>query len=300
VRLGIVTPVLTRLPRAHAEWEARAGIDTVERVVVAAERLGYEFATCSEHVAIPAEVATTRGATYGDPLATFGYLAAHTTTIHFATFVLVLGYHHPLAIAKRYGTLDRICAGRLILGVGVGSLEEEFALLDASFEDRGARGDDAVRAVRAAFGVAEPAYRGSHYTFDGFVVDLTAYNGRRPSGSVVALAARFVARSSSPMAGRRSRSGPQPWACSSSRPAAPTPGPGARPRSRLSCNRCRPWIPSVRRTGPAPRSTSTVPRVRPPWPCGSCITPPTITWSNSPRWSRSSPRDCQVVMMARA
>ena len=171
VRLGIVTPVLTRLPRAHAAWEADAGIDEVEHVVAAAERLGYEFATCSEHVAIPRDVAATRGSTYWDPLPTFGYLAAHTTTIQFATFVLVLGYHHPLAIAKRYGTLDRICDGRLILGVGVGSLEEEFALLDASFEDRGARGDDAVRAVRAAFGIAEPTYRGSHYAFDGFVVD---------------------------------------------------------------------------------------------------------------------------------
>ncbi len=171
MRLGIVTPVLTRLPRAHAAWETDAGIDEVEHVVATAERLGYEFATCSEHVAIPGDVAATRGATYWDPLPTFGYLAARTTTIQFATFVLVLGYHHPLAIAKRYGTLDRISGGRLILGVGVGSLEEEFALLDAPFEDRGVRGDDALRAVRAAFGVAVPTYHGSHYHFEGFVVD---------------------------------------------------------------------------------------------------------------------------------
>ncbi len=172
MQLGIVTPVLTRLPRAHAAWEADARASTtVEHVVVAAERLGYEFATCSEHVAIPRDVAATRGATYWDPLPTFGYLAARTTTIRFATFVLVLGYHHPLTIAKRYGTLDRICDGRLILGVGVGSLEEEFRLLDASFEDRGARGDDALRALRDTFGVEQPTYHGSHYEFDGFVVD---------------------------------------------------------------------------------------------------------------------------------
>jgi len=173
MRLGIVTPVLTRLPRAHARWEAEAGIAEVERVVVAAERLGYEFATCSEHVAIPVDVARVRGATYWDPLATFGYLAARTSTIRLATFVLVLGYHHPLAIVKRYGTLDRVCGGRLILGVGVGSLEEEFELLGALFEDRGARADDAIGAVRAAFGVTEPSYTGSHYSFSGLVVDPT-------------------------------------------------------------------------------------------------------------------------------
>ena len=171
MRLGIVTPVLTRLPRAHARWEAEAGIAEVEQVVVAAERLGYEFATCSEHVAIPRSVAETRGATYWDPLSTFGYLAARTTTIRLATFVLVLGYHHPLEIAKRYGTLDRITGGRLILGVGVGSLEEEFALLDVPFSDRGPRADDALRALRAAFGVTEPRYAGTHFRFDGVVVD---------------------------------------------------------------------------------------------------------------------------------
>ena len=48
--------------------------------------------------------------------------------------MLVLGYHHPLEIAKRYGTLDMISGGRVVLGVGVGSLEQEFDLLDAPFE----------------------------------------------------------------------------------------------------------------------------------------------------------------------
>jgi probable F420-dependent oxidoreductase len=171
MKLGIVTPVVTRLPRAHAQWEADGTIDDVERIVVEAERLGYEFATCSEHVAVPRDVAAVRGATYWDPLPTFGYLAGRTSAIRFATFVLVLAYHHPLAIAKRYGTLDRITGGRLILGVGVGSLQEEFELLDAPFDDRGARGDDAVRALRASFGQLEPEYEGSHYSFRDFVVD---------------------------------------------------------------------------------------------------------------------------------
>ncbi len=137
MKVGIVTPVVTRLPRAHARWEREAGIDEVARIVVEAERLGYHHATCSEHVAIPEDVAATRGATYWDPLSTFGYLAAPTSVIRFATFVLVLGYHHPLELVKRYGTLDTISGGRLILGVGVGSLEPEFTLLDAEFADRG-------------------------------------------------------------------------------------------------------------------------------------------------------------------
>ena len=174
MKVGIVTPVVTRLPGAHARWERDAGIEEVARIVVEAERLGYHHVTCSEHVAIPEAVAATRGATYWDPLATFGYLAARTTTIRFATFVLVLGYHHPLEIVKRYGTLDHIAGGRLILGVGVGSLVEEFALLDAPFEDRGARADDALRAIRASWGREHAEYHGPHFEYAGLVVDPVA------------------------------------------------------------------------------------------------------------------------------
>ncbi len=174
MKLGIVTPVVTRLPGAHARWEADAGIDEIIRVVVEAERLGYDFCTCSEHVAVPTETVATRGGTYWDPLPTFGALAARTERIHFATFVLVLGYHHPLAIAKRYGTLDQVSHGRVVLGVGVGSLEDEFVLLGAEFEDRGAIGDDAIRALRASLSEPEPHYDGEHFAFGGFVVDPAA------------------------------------------------------------------------------------------------------------------------------
>jgi alkanesulfonate monooxygenase SsuD/methylene tetrahydromethanopterin reductase-like flavin-dependent oxidoreductase (luciferase family) len=101
MQLGIVTPVVTRLPRAHATWEETAGIEEIARVAVEADRLGYHHLTCSEHVALPRELVATRGGTYWDPLPVFGYVAARTSAIRLATHVLVLGYHHPLAIAKR-------------------------------------------------------------------------------------------------------------------------------------------------------------------------------------------------------
>jgi probable F420-dependent oxidoreductase len=166
-----MTPVVTMLPGAHAQWEEEGGIEDIARIAEAADRLGYHHLTCSEHLGVPRAQAERRGATYWDPLSTFGYLAARTERIRFATNVLVLGYHHPLEIAKRYGTLDRISGGRLILGVGVGTLKEEFDLLGAPFEDRGARADDALRALRASLSQPEPAYRGSHYDFGGLVVD---------------------------------------------------------------------------------------------------------------------------------
>jgi probable F420-dependent oxidoreductase len=174
VKVGIVTPVLTLVPGAYGRWERDAGIDDVVEIARAADRLGYDHLTCSEHVAVPASVEATRGATYWDPLATLGYLAARTERIRLATSVVVLGYHHPLALAKRYGTLDRLSGGRLVLGVGVGSLREEFELLGASFADRGERADDSLRSLRASLSRREPP------AYPGWVVAPHAVQDRVP------------------------------------------------------------------------------------------------------------------------
>ncbi|OBG67306.1 TIGR03619 family F420-dependent LLM class oxidoreductase [Mycobacterium sp. E3339] len=179
-RLSVATPVVTMFPKASGDWEKDASIEDLALIAEAADRLGYHHLTCSEHIALPAAETHRRGTRYWDPLATFGYLAARTQRIRLATNVLVLGYHHPLEIAKRYGTLDRVSNGRLILGVGVGSLKEEFELLDAPFDDRGPRGDDALRALRASLSAPEPAYRGEFYSFGGMVVDPCAVQDRVP------------------------------------------------------------------------------------------------------------------------
>lgn len=180
MRFGLTTPIVTLTARGHGAWERDAGPDELRRIAIAADRLGYHHLTCSEHVAIPHDVVATRGARYYDPLATLAYLAAVTERIKLATHVIVLPYHHPLAVAKRYGTLDALSSGRLILGVGVGSLEPEFDLLGVDFAGRGARYEDALRALRAVLGRREPEYHGTCYDVAGFVVDPCAVQERVP------------------------------------------------------------------------------------------------------------------------
>lgn len=180
MRLGLVMPVVTRHPENDAPWTEDAGPADLAAIARTADRLGFHHVTCSEHVAVPTSAAATRGTRYYDPLATFGFLAAHTERLRFVTHVLVLGYHHPLAIAKRYGTLDRLTDGRVILGVGVGTLAEEFSLLGARFDGRGPIFEDAIRALRAAFGRREPRYDGPHYRFADVVVDPCGVQERIP------------------------------------------------------------------------------------------------------------------------
>jgi len=172
--------VVTNVAGAPLGWEKSASIEDIGRVAEAADRLGYHHLTCSEHIGVPSTEAPRRGARYWDPLATFGYVSARPQRIRLATMTLVLGYHHPLAIVKRYGTLDHVSGGRVILGVGVGTLKEEFDLLGAPFDDRGARADDALRALRAALPSNEPAYEGEYYSFGGLTVDPCALQPHMP------------------------------------------------------------------------------------------------------------------------
>jgi probable F420-dependent oxidoreductase len=180
LRFGLTTPVVTLVPRHRAAWEASAGPLELRRIAEAADRLGYHHLGCSEHVAIPAPVAEVRGGCYYDPAATLGFFAACTSRIRLLTHVLVLPYHHPLAVAKRYGTLDRLSGGRVVLGVGIGSLGEEFALVGAEFAARGPRFEDALRALRAALGESRPRYDGTHYRFADFVVEPAAVQTHLP------------------------------------------------------------------------------------------------------------------------
>jgi probable F420-dependent oxidoreductase len=180
MRIGLSSPVVVQVPGVASDWEATATVDDLAHIAEVADELDFAYLTCSEHVAVPSMDAARRGAVYWDPLATFGFLAAHTRRIRLATSVLVLGYHHPLDIVKRYGTLDRVSSGRLILGVGIGSLREEFELLDAQWEDRAARADDAIAAIRASMSTTTPRYRGPFYDYEDVIVEPCAQQDRVP------------------------------------------------------------------------------------------------------------------------
>ncbi len=181
MRVGIITPVVNLNPRFDPpEWERDGGIDDILAVARAADRLGYAWVSCPEHVAIPAPVAAERGGRYWDPLVALSFMAAATERIGLLAHVLVLGYHHPLEIVKRWGSLDVASGGRVLLGVGVGSLQAEFELLDVPFADRGERADDALRALRTSFARPAADYRGTHHRYEGWIVEPSGVQSHVP------------------------------------------------------------------------------------------------------------------------
>ncbi|MGP3949295.1 LLM class F420-dependent oxidoreductase [Streptomyces sp. 7N604] len=157
------------LSTIYAEpWEAGAGPGDLAEVARAADRLGFFYIACCDHVAIPRRLAAAMGTTWYDPVATLAYLAGLTERVRLLSHVAVVGLRHPLATAKQYATLDHLSGGRLVLGVGAGHVEEEFAALGVEFAERGTVLDDAVDALKAALGPEEfPEFGGERFAFSG-------------------------------------------------------------------------------------------------------------------------------------
>jgi probable F420-dependent oxidoreductase len=101
-----------------------------------------------------------------DPLIWLSFAAAHTSTVRLATGILILPERNPLVLAKSAATLDVLSGGRFDLGIGVGWLKEEFDALGVPFEDRGARTDDYVAAMRALWSADNASHAGRFAAFE--------------------------------------------------------------------------------------------------------------------------------------
>jgi len=140
-----------------------------------AERVGIESMWTVEHVVIPVGYKSTYPydpsgkipapdqLPIPDPLVALGYAAAITTKIRLATGILILPQRHPLYVAKEAATVDVLSNGRLILGIGVGWLEEEFEALGIPFAERAARTAEAVRAMRSLWKDEAEPFAGKFY-----------------------------------------------------------------------------------------------------------------------------------------
>ncbi|WKX10137.2 TIGR03619 family F420-dependent LLM class oxidoreductase [Streptomyces sp. NL15-2K] len=168
MQYGIQLPVQSQSTIYAEPWEAAAGPEDLLDIARIADRAGFSYVACCDHVAIPRRLAPAMSTVWYDPVATLAFLAAATERVRLLSHVAVVGLRHPLLTAKQYATLDHLSGGRLILGVGAGHVREEFEALGVGFRQRGAVLDECVDALRAALGPDEfPEHHGKLYDFDG-------------------------------------------------------------------------------------------------------------------------------------
>ena len=180
VKFGTSLPAVQQIPSRARPWEREIGGGEMLEAARAAERAGFAWVSCSDHVAVPASRAPAMGATWYDAGSTLAFVAGVTSRIRLLSHVLVLPYRHPLLVAKQYGTLDHLSGGRLILGVGSGHLKPEFAVLGADFVRRGLVSDEYIEAIVAAWTDEAAQFEGQTVAFRDVMVSPRVAQRPRP------------------------------------------------------------------------------------------------------------------------
>jgi len=147
------------------------GMEDIQGVIdlaVGAEELGFDSVWASEHVFNVSYVYDRIGdKPYYEPLTVLTYVAAVTSTIGLGTSVLVLPYHNPIRLAKVAATLDVLSGGRVMLGVGVGVIEEELEAMGSPFAERGAISDEMIAVMKELWTKDDPSFLGKYHSFSG-------------------------------------------------------------------------------------------------------------------------------------
>ena len=148
------------------------------RLAAEGEAIGYDYAAISDHIVEPTDIharypytesgefpASSRGERH-EQLTVIAYLAAKTSRLKFLTSVMVAPHRPAVLTAKMLATIDVVSGGRLIVGVGAGWLEEEFAAIGAPpFAERGAATDEYLMAFRELWTKDKPRFDGRFVKF---------------------------------------------------------------------------------------------------------------------------------------
>ena len=167
MKLGVFLPV-----------SGRAAAGVLADAARQAEALGYDSVWSADRIVTPWRIDTPypystdqrfivpADSPFLEPLACLAYLAGQTRTIALGMSVLVLPYRSPLYWAKIATTIDHLSRGRLILGVGVGWMAEEFRALGVPFAERGAMADEQLEILERLWHEPRPRFEGRFYRFD--------------------------------------------------------------------------------------------------------------------------------------
>jgi probable F420-dependent oxidoreductase len=133
-------------------------------VAVRAEELGYDSLWAGDHISYRNPIL--------DVVVALSTFAAVTERITLGAGIVLLPLRHPSVVAKEFASLDYISGGRVILGVGVGGESpKDFEAVGIPVNERGARTDEAMLALRALFGESPAGFAGRFFAFEGISIE---------------------------------------------------------------------------------------------------------------------------------
>jgi probable F420-dependent oxidoreductase len=135
------------------------------------EALGYSHVLAYDHVlgANPDRPGGWQGpytyqSSFQEPFLLFSFMAAVTTSLEFATGVIILPQRQTALVAKQAATLDVLSGGRLRVGIGIGWNEVEYVALNENFHNRGKRAEEQVALLQRLWTEPLVVFEGKYHT----------------------------------------------------------------------------------------------------------------------------------------
>jgi alkanesulfonate monooxygenase SsuD/methylene tetrahydromethanopterin reductase-like flavin-dependent oxidoreductase (luciferase family) len=167
LKVGVQLPEVERV----APWSDLA------RMATTAERLGYDSIWVGDHLIFRDGERSPRGP--WEAWTVMAALAAITERVEIGPLVACTSFHSPAMIAKKAATLDEVSNGRLILGLGAGWNESEYAAFGFPYDHRVSRFEEAFTIIRRLLRGEEFDYRGDYYSLEDCLI---VPPGPRPDG----------------------------------------------------------------------------------------------------------------------
>jgi probable F420-dependent oxidoreductase len=132
--------------------------ESMVKVAQSAEKLGFDSVWVTDRLLFPVNPRTPYAASPDgklpdvykivyDPLESLLWVAAHTKKVGLGTSVLDMPFYNPVVLARRASAIDQLSGGRLILGMGQGWSQDEYAATNADASKRGARADEFLQVL---------------------------------------------------------------------------------------------------------------------------------------------------------
>lgn len=113
------------------------------------------------------------------PLTVLAAVAAATSSIGLGSGVVLGPLRHPIRLAEEAAVLDQISRGRLILGLGLGYMDDELRAFETGGVSRGLRLEALIDVLRLAWTGETFSHEGAGMTFDRVRVTPTPFGGRQ-------------------------------------------------------------------------------------------------------------------------
>jgi alkanesulfonate monooxygenase SsuD/methylene tetrahydromethanopterin reductase-like flavin-dependent oxidoreductase (luciferase family) len=160
--------------------------------IVEVDQMGYDSIWITEHHF--AEDGYTPS-----PITLLAAIAARTKNVRLSTDIMILPLYHAVRLAEDVATVDILSRGRMMLGMGMGYRDEEFAAFGQTRKERARRTEEAIDVLRGAWGEGPFSYQGRYYQLEN--VDVTPKPLQKPHPPL------WLATASEPAARRAARFG---------------------------------------------------------------------------------------------